>query len=144
MDWTGLDPWTNWQLEHRLGGAKKVIGCLRSVTALGVVVAQIVAWTFPIPDYEEHTETGVSRGDTLVQLSWSLICSTTKMLRVIFHCVPQLWTCFIKFMSLIWYKKVPFKYISYSVLVCICNLCSTFSCFVLTLIKKKVFKVPLI
>ena len=23
-DWMGLDPWTNWQLEHRLGGANKV------------------------------------------------------------------------------------------------------------------------
>ena len=39
---------------------KKIIVSLRSVTALGVVVAQIVAWTFPIPEYEEHTETGVS------------------------------------------------------------------------------------
>ena len=45
-----------------------IIGPLRSVTALGVVVAQIVAWTFPIPDYEEHNETGVSNDDTLGQL----------------------------------------------------------------------------
>ena len=41
-------------------GEKKKIVSLRSVTALGVVVAQIVAWTFPIPEYEEHSETGVS------------------------------------------------------------------------------------
>ena len=44
---------------------KKVIVSLRSVTALGVVVAQIVAWAFPIPEYEEHNETGVS--DTKVK-----------------------------------------------------------------------------
>ena len=30
------------------------------MTAIGVVVAQIVAWVFPIPDYERHNETGVS------------------------------------------------------------------------------------
>ena len=44
---------------------KKMILSLRSVTALGVVVAQIVAWAFPIPEYEEHNETGVS--DTKVK-----------------------------------------------------------------------------
>merc|ERR1719167_1982031 len=34
-------------------------GMMKSVTAIGVVVAQIVAWVFPIPDYERHNETGV-------------------------------------------------------------------------------------
>ena len=39
---------------------KMKIVSLRSVTALGVVIAKIVAWIFPIPEYKEHTETGVS------------------------------------------------------------------------------------
>ena len=38
----------------------RIIVFLRSVTALGGVIAKIVAWIFPIPEYEEHTETGVS------------------------------------------------------------------------------------
>ena len=52
---------------------------LRSVTALGVVIAQIVAWAFPIPEYEEDSETGVGTSNTFDK-------STTKMLGSIgFH-----------------------------------------------------------
>ena len=46
-------------MSFKIKKKKKKIVSLRSVTALGVVVAQIVAWTFPIPEYEEHSETGV-------------------------------------------------------------------------------------
>ena len=31
----------------------------KSVIAIGTVVAKIVAWAFPLPEYEEHPETGV-------------------------------------------------------------------------------------
>ena len=34
-------------------------GMMKSVTVLGSVVAEIVAWSFPLPDYEEHEDTGV-------------------------------------------------------------------------------------
>ena len=34
-------------------------GMKKSVIAIGNVVAKIVAWAYPLPDYVEHTETGV-------------------------------------------------------------------------------------
>ena len=55
------------------------------MTAIGVVVAQIVAWVFPIPDYEQHNETGVS----IKHLKHLIIVKITKGLIIVIQIMLQ-------------------------------------------------------
>ena len=70
------------------------------MTALGVVVAQIVAWTFPIPEYEEHTETGVSKTNVyLASVDYKLegqqrCCETLCSTEV--HILHNIYTTYVK------------------------------------------------
>ena len=55
------------------------------MTAIGVVVAQIVAWVFPIPDYEKHNETGVS----INHMKHLIIAKITKGLIIVIQIMLQ-------------------------------------------------------